>query len=62
MRRVDDNNVSDHGPWTCSRKFQLSCCLHTVKYHYLVEGHKVYEYHTETDLLNVTGTKVVTGW
>ena len=44
---------NDHGPQSCSRKFQLSCCLHTVEYHYLFESHKVFEYQTETDLLNL---------
>ena len=46
----------DHGPQTCSRKFQFSCCLHTVKYGYLFQAHKLFKYHLEADLLNRHGT------
>ena len=31
-------------------------CLHTAEYHYLLEGHKEFEYQTETDLLSEPGT------
>ena len=35
--------------------FNSAAVLHTVKYHYLFEGHKVFEYETDTDLLNKPG-------
>ena len=28
-----------------------SAIVYTVEYHYLFEGHKIFEYHTKTDLL-----------
>ena len=45
-------------PWATNLllKLPFSCCLHTGKYHYLFEGRKVFEYQTETDLLNRPGT------
>ena len=52
MRNGVAKLISDHGPQTCSRKFQFSCCLHSAEYHYLFEGHKLFEYQTEADLLN----------
>ena len=30
--------------------------LPTAKYHYVFEGHKIFEYQTETDILNGFGT------
>ena len=47
------NTYTDHGPETCSWKFQFSCCLHTAEYRFLFEGRKVFEYHIKTDLLNL---------
>ena len=38
-------------------KSQFICCLHTAEYHYLFECRKVFEYQTETDLLNRPGTQ-----
>ena len=38
-------------------KSQFICCLHTAEYHYLFECCKVFEYQTETDLLNRPGTQ-----
>ena len=52
LETVWEIKYTDHGPRSCSREFQFSCCLHNGEYHYLVEGHKVFEYQTETDLLN----------
>ena len=56
MRSVVANLNINHGARTCSRKFQFIYCLQTAKYHYLFEGHKVFEYQTKTDLLNGPGT------
>ena len=39
-----------------SSKFQFSCCLRTAEYRYLFQGREVFEYQTETDLLNGPGT------
>ena len=47
---------TDHGLQICSWKSQFSCCFHTAKYHYLFEGHKVFECQAETDLLKETWT------
>ena len=47
MRNGVAKLIFDHGPQTCSRKFQFSCCLHSAEYHYLFEGHKLFEYQTE---------------
>ena len=38
------------------QKHVFSFCLHTAEYHYLFEGHKVFGYQTERDLLNEPGT------
>ena len=32
-----------------------TACLHTAEYDYLFEGHKVFEYQNEIDLLNGRG-------
>ena len=37
-------------------KILVQCCLHTGGYHYLSEGCKVFEYQTQTDLLNQSET------
>ena len=49
-------DVTNNNMITCSRKLQFHCHLHTVEYHYLFEGHKVFEYQTEADLLNRPAT------
>ena len=37
-------------------KNSSSAAVYTAKCHYLFEGHKVFEYQTEADLLNGPGT------
>ena len=47
LKAVKQIYYTDHGPQSCSGKFQFSCCLLPAKY-CLFESHKVFE----RDLLN----------
>ena len=56
MRTSVANLIYWPWPQIYSRKFHFTSCLHTAEYHYLFEGHKIFEYQTKTDLLNGCGT------